>query len=85
MHEIFFQRVKLSNLSSRTTIKIYDGKQFKQVTIAAKDIKVEGQTSGEWISLGSYRLSKGKKAFVEITNNNADGIVIADAVLFVTK
>jgi hypothetical protein len=52
---------KLSDLSSRTTIKINDGKQFKQITIVAKVIKVEGQTSGEWISLGSYRLSKGKK------------------------
>ena len=64
------------DLSSRTTIKIYNGKQFKQITIAANDIKVEGQTFGEWISLGSYRLLKDKKAFVEITNNNADGIVI---------
>src|SRR3990170_7904941 len=84
-YHIYTYIPKLSNLSSRTTIKIYDGKRFKQVTIAAKDIKVEGQTSGEWISLGSYRLSKGKNAFVEITNNHADGIVIADAVLFVTK
>jgi hypothetical protein len=84
-YHIYSYIPKLSNLSSHTTIKIYDGKRFKQVTIAAKDIKVEGQTSGEWISLGSYPLSKGKKAFVEITNNNADGIVIADAVLFVAK
>ena len=56
---------KLSDLSSHTTIKIYDGKEFEQVTIAAKDIKVEGQTSGEWISLGSYRLSKGKKRLLK--------------------
>ena len=67
---------KQYDLSSRTAIKIYNGKQFKQITIAANDIKVEGQTSGEWISLGSYRLLKDKKAFVEITDNNADGIVI---------
>jgi hypothetical protein len=47
------------------------------------EIVVEGQTSGEWFPLGELTLPKGKKAYVEISNQGADGIVIADAVLFV--
>ncbi|HEX6428680.1 MAG TPA: hypothetical protein VF008_13385, partial [Niastella sp.] len=57
----------------------------KSIHIKAAAIKVEGQTSGEWISLGKHRLEKGKKAYVEISNTGADGFVFADAVLFIPE
>ena len=41
-----------------------------------------GQTSGEWIFLGDYILPKGDKASVTLTAKNANGVVIADALLF---
>ena len=47
------------------------------------DIIVEGQTSGEWISVGQYKLSKGMDNYVRISNEEADGVVVADAVLFI--
>jgi hypothetical protein len=34
--------------------------------------------------LGSYNLSPGKKAYVQVSNKNADGAIVADAVLFVS-
>lgn len=43
---------------------------------------MEGQTAGEWIHLGEYDLPEGSDAYVEITNKNAKGMVVADAVLF---
>jgi len=47
------------------------------------DVVVEGQTEGEWVSLGRYSFSDGNKGYVAITGKGADGIVSADAVLFI--
>jgi hypothetical protein len=74
---------KIANAAMQTNFIIFDGKKSKNVIINKSDVQVEGQTSGEWISLGKYALQKGTNAFVIITNKNADGIVVADAVLFV--
>ena len=76
---------KLANGSSKTTVFIFDGKQKQEISIDKANITVVGQTSGEWVPLGTYNLPKGQKAFVEISNKNADGIVVADAVLFVPE
>lgn len=76
---------KLPNATSKTIITTFDGRKKKELTVAEKDIRVEGQTSGEWVSLGTMLLSKGKNGYIEISANGADGIVVADAVLFVPK
>ena len=60
-----------------------DGNTIKNIVITQDDIKVEGQTRGEWVFLGKYQLAVGNKAYVEITNNDADNVVTADAVLFI--
>jgi len=77
----YFPRVR--NASTRTHIEIFDGKKRKDVVIKTSDIIVLGQTTGEWASLGTYTLDKGKNAYVRITDKEADGEVVADAVLFV--
>ena len=64
-------------------INISGGEIAREFILDQKKIVVEGQTSGEWISVGSYHFQAGKKGFIEITNKNADGIIIADAVLLV--
>ncbi len=54
------------------------------MTIRPADIIVEGQTSGEWVSLGDYTLPKGSKAYVEIAAiPGSAGTVAADALLCV--
>ena len=45
--------------------------------------QAEGQTSGEWVSLGAYTLKKGNNTAVTITARDANGYVAADAILFV--
>jgi hypothetical protein len=74
---------KAKNASAKTVITVYDGQKATEKIINQADIQVQGQTSGEWISLGSYNLSRGKKAYVQVSNKNADGAIIADAILFV--
>lgn len=74
---------KTSNASTQTHIIVFDGKASKDIIIHKSEVLVEGQTSGEWVSLGTYALEKGTRSYVIVTNKNADGTVVADAVLFV--
>jgi hypothetical protein len=74
---------KTGNASTQTHLKVFDGKSSNEIIIHKSDIQVEGQTSGEWVSLGTYALEKGTKSYVMVTNKNADGEIVADAVLFV--
>lgn len=74
---------KLENGSSRTHVVISDGVNITEKYITEQDIKVEGQTRGEWVKLGIYSLKAGHSAYVEISNKGADNIIAADAVLFI--
>lgn len=82
-YHLYIYFPKLTGASAKTNLLVSDGGEPKTMTIRESDIRVEGQTSGEWVSLGSYKLSPGKKSFVEVSTKDADGIVVADAVLFV--
>ncbi|WP_439554927.1 FAD-dependent oxidoreductase [Dyadobacter sp.] len=74
---------KLPGLSSIIPLTVSDGKNQKNVSIKTADVQVVGQTSGEWVFLGDFDLAAGSKAFVEMSNKGADGLVLADAVLMV--
>jgi hypothetical protein len=68
--------------AAQTHFIISNGTTTKDVFIPSH-INVEGQTSGEWVSLGTYTLQKGSSTTVTITTKDADGYVAADAILFV--
>ncbi|GAB2796172.1 FAD-dependent oxidoreductase [Rhabdobacter roseus] len=74
---------KLPDISSSIALHVHDGTSVKSLTVKASDIVVEGQTSGEWYHLGTFDVPKGQKAYVEISTQGADGLVLADAVLWV--
>ncbi|HRE52672.1 MAG TPA: FAD-dependent oxidoreductase [Flavitalea sp.] len=80
-YELYTYYPKLSNNASQTTLIIFDGKKKIEKIIRSSEVLVLGQTSGVWHSLGVFKFPKGRKAYVEITNKNADGAVIADAIL----
>lgn len=80
-----YSRPRLQNASSRITHIIFDGKELKEVVINTADIIVKGQTSGEWVHLGKFKLPEGSSSYVSISNKNADGVLAADAILFVPE
>jgi len=84
-YEVFTYVPRLPGLDGNAHVKVFDGRTVKEVEVAAASIKVEGQTSGEWVSLGTYQLKAGNGAYVEIDNHKTDGIIAADAVLFVPR
>ncbi|MFN4147875.1 MAG: xanthan lyase, partial [Runella sp.] len=63
--------------ASQTTVVIKAAKQQKELRLSTR------QQISDWIKIGTFELEKGKTNFVEINNTAADGLVVADAVLFV--
>jgi len=76
----YFPKVQDGAPSIRT--QVFDGNTAKQIVVYEKDIRVEGQTTGEWVLLGTYNLQKGNNSYAEIFGSRG-GHVIADAVIWV--
>jgi hypothetical protein len=81
-YEVFSYYPLTDKGSGITSIEVFDGEKSHSHNILKSEIKVVGQTSGEWVSLGKYNIKRNAKPYVRISNLKADGIVVADAVLF---
>lgn len=81
-YDIYIFLPGLEEASTYTDVSVFNGMKRMVKQVHKDDIKVEGQTGGEWINIGSFTLNKGKDAYIEISNKGADNVVAADAVLF---
>ena len=82
-YDIYLYVPKLDKASTKIAVNIKANNETKAILLPISDLKVEGQTSGEWISLGNHSFRKGREDYVEVTTQQADGMVIADAVLLI--
>ncbi len=80
-YEVFTYYPKRAKTATESKITIFDGQKEKKLTIKDGDVKVIGQTYGEWVSLGTYEFSG--KAYVDIASSG--GATVADAVLLVPR
>ena len=64
-------------------VEIFDGKNKKNFNMDTGKLTVEGQTSGEWVDLGTYNFQAGKKAFVRLSTIRPSDKAQADAILLV--
>jgi hypothetical protein len=71
------------NLASQIMITVFDGSKEIKLPLKKSAIQVQGQTSGEWAHAGRFKMPAGSKAYITIHAANADGAVVADAVLLV--
>lgn len=83
IYRLYMYLPKVEHASSKIFINVYDGARNTEDIVETAAVKVEGQTSGEWVTLGSYNLKKESKPYVEILSKGADGVVVADAILFI--
>jgi len=81
-YEIYVYVAKNARRTARTEFSIYDGKETKSFVLETDSIKVLGLSSSEWVSLGTYSLPEGRNSYVEMSTKDADGIVIADAIIW---
>jgi hypothetical protein len=84
-YKVYTYVPKVAGTSSIVTVNIFNGNKLNEIVLDLNNVKVEGQTSGEWALIGSYDFKKGNKNYASVTNKNANGIVIADAVLLVAE
>ena len=84
VYEVLVYMPRVADEAQEVTIRV-KGEKDQQKTISPHAVKIEGQTSGEWISLGLHKLKKGGENFAEIMTDGAKGVVVADAVLFLPK
>ena len=61
----------------RVLVRLNTGKAIKKLTLDQQP------QSNDWISLGEHQLTTGTTPYLELSNDGAMGIVVADAVLFV--
>ena len=71
------------NGCKETVFEITLGDNVKTVSFDRTSLIVEGQTRGEWVSLGTHTLSKGIGGQIRFISEEPD--LHADAVLFVKK
>ena len=64
-------------------VEIFDGKNKKDFNMDAGKLNVEGQTSGEWVEMGSYNFQAGKRAYVRLSTIRPSDNARADAILLV--
>jgi ribulose 1,5-bisphosphate synthetase/thiazole synthase len=81
-YEIYAHALSLSTLSTNTTFTISDGTTVTERKMNKSEISTGGQIGGAWVKLGAFHLKEGTNAYVEISNKDADGTVVADAILF---
>ena len=80
-YQLYVYFPKIDSVASRMQVHVSDGKKATVNTVYSSQLKVEGQSSGAWLLLGSYQLPKGRKASIKIAAGSTDGYTIADAVL----
>lgn len=84
-YQVYIYFPKILQATDFTVVHIFNGRQIVNKTISKNEIQVVGQASGEWVALGSIYFPIKKSSYIEITNEGANGSVVADAVLFVPQ
>ena len=80
-YEVYIYLPRTAGASSTVEVVFYDGKRKHTQDLKPNQVKIEGQTSGEWMLLGQYDMDKDERPYVEVSTRGADGTVVADAVL----
>ncbi|GAA4452563.1 FAD-dependent oxidoreductase [Nibrella saemangeumensis] len=82
-YDVYTYLPRRPDASSQTTLLIGNGKTAQPVVLKRDAVQVVGQTSGTWVKVGRFALPAGQQSYVEITNQQADGAVVADAVQWI--
>lgn len=73
---------RVPNSTTRMPVKIFNGESTRSLVLDPTRLSIEGQTSGEWVDLGEVEI-KNKKPYVEVSTENLQGTIVADAVLWI--
>ncbi|HEX6890683.1 MAG TPA: FAD-dependent oxidoreductase [Chryseolinea sp.] len=80
-YEVYIYLPRTAGASSTIEVVFHDGKRKHTKDLKPNQLKIEGQTSGEWMLVGQYDMKQNERPYLEVSTRGADGTVIADAVL----
>ncbi len=78
-YQVRFAFTASDNRTSKAKVQIFSADGDKTVIVNQKEPATE---DGMWFNLGTYHFEKNGQAFVLITNEDADGHVVVDAIQF---
>ena len=78
-YTVRFSYTASANRTSKAIVRVFSADGEKAITINQQE---EPTIDSLWVSLGDYRFEKDGQAFVLVSNEGADGHVVADAVQF---
>ena len=78
-YSVRFSYTASANRTSKALVRVFSADGEKTITINQQE---SPPIDDLWVSLGDYRFEKDGQAFVLVTNEGADGHVVADAVQF---
>jgi hypothetical protein len=82
-YQVFIYLPKVDNCTDMMKVSVSDGRNVRERILNPRNLIIDGQTTGEWLSLGHQDITPGKRPFVEVSNEGATGRVVADAVIWV--
>jgi Pyruvate/2-oxoglutarate dehydrogenase complex, dihydrolipoamide dehydrogenase (E3) component, and related enzymes len=83
-YQVYTYFPKTAESAPRFSYTIGDGKQVSEKMLDLSTVEIKGQTSSTWVPIGELEMGEGtEEVFVELSTKGADGIVAANAVLFV--
>ena len=82
-YDVYTYFPRLQHSASSFTYVLSDGSVTTTKVIDLSAIKIEGQTSGDWLHLGTIQVDSGGASYVEISNEGANGLIAANAVVYV--
>ncbi|MEO5977039.1 MAG: FAD-dependent oxidoreductase [Chryseolinea sp.] len=82
-YDVYFYLPKIDGLAKEIPVTVRLGDTKKHITIKTQELRVEGQTSGEWVHLGKFPFQTGDRQSVEVSGSKGGGFVVGDAVLLV--
>jgi hypothetical protein len=81
-YEIYAYYPKVALATTYTVFTVFDGRESLERRVHKGEASAAGQSGGDWVKIGTYHLNKDENSYVEISNRDADGEVVADAILF---
>ena len=82
-YDVYTYFPRLRESATAFTYVLSDGNTERMKAIDLSAVQIEGQTSGEWLHLGIVQVDNGGTSYVEVNNEGANGVIAANAVLYV--
>jgi len=84
-YEIFMYFANFQRLTGKISIRVQNGSLVRDVSIKTDEIRELGLPSGDWVSLGKYKVTRGKNCSVTVLGRGDGKHVVADALIWLPQ